>query len=106
MTSAEVRAIVEGEIEGDSSGSNAHAVDLQKCLVPPRKAVCRNSFPALDDGGPLQLWIVLEETPGRREGYLIVFDEQRRTFGLASWDGESPVFIGFHSTFLNTLQGM
>jgi len=52
------------------------------------------------------LWIVLEETPGRREGYLIVFDEQRRTFGLASWDGESPVFIGFHSTFLNTLQGM
>jgi hypothetical protein len=106
MTSAEVQAIVKAEIGGDWSQSNAHGVDLRKCLVQPRKVACRNTFPKLHGGKPLELWIVLEETPGRRDGYLIVFDETQRVFGLADWDGETPVFLGFHGTFLNTLEGM
>jgi hypothetical protein len=106
MNPAEVRAIVEAEIGDDWSRSNAHAVDLRKCLVQPRQVACRNAFPKLNAGKPLQLWIVLEETPGRRDGYLIVFDERRRMFGLPDWDGEAPVFLGYYGTFLNTLQGM
>jgi hypothetical protein len=35
-----------------------------------------------------------------------VFDEKHRKFGLADWDGDTPVFLGFHGDFLNTLQGM
>jgi hypothetical protein len=106
MTTAEVRAIVEAEIGGNWWQTNAHAVDLRKCLVQPRKVTCRNTFPMLDDGTPIQVWVVLEETPDTRDGYLIVFDESRRAFGLANWDGNTPVFLGFHGSFLNTLQGM
>ena len=50
MTSAEVRAIVEAEVGGNWLQSNAHAVDLRKCLVQPRKIACRNTFPKLDGG--------------------------------------------------------
>jgi len=106
MTPAEVRAIVEAEVGGDWSQSNSHGVDLRKCLVKPRKVACRNTFPKLNKGKPLQLWIVLEETPGKTDGYLIVFDEAKHLFGLADWDGDTPVFLGFHGTFLTTLKGM
>jgi hypothetical protein len=106
MTSAELQEIVHGEIGGDWSQSNSHGVDLRKCLVQPRKVACRNTFPMLHGGRPLQLWIVLEETPDCRNGYLIVFDETQRAFGLAVWDGETPVFLGFHGTSVDTLQGM
>jgi hypothetical protein len=106
MTSAEVRAIVEAEIGGDWSQSNAHAVDLRQCLVQPWKATGRNTFPTLDGGKPLQLWVVLEERPGTKYGYLIVFDETQRECGLAYWDGDPPAFLGFYGSFLNTLRGM
>jgi hypothetical protein len=106
MTSAEVRAIVEAEIGGNWSQSNAHGVDLQRSLVQPRKVACRNTFPKLNGGKPLQLWIVLEESPGERDGYLIVLDDRQGIFGLAIWDGDVPVFIGSYGSFLDTLQGM
>jgi hypothetical protein len=106
MTPAEVRALVEAEIGGDWSRSKGHGVKLRKCLVEPRKVACRNTFAMLNGGHALQLWVVLEETPGKTDGYLIVFDEGRCTFGLADWDGGTPVFLGFHGTFLNALRGM
>jgi hypothetical protein len=106
MTAAEVRAIIRAEVGGDWSQSNAHGIDLRKCLVEPRKVACHNTFPKLNGGKLLQLWIVLEETPGKTDGYLIVFDEGQRVFGLADWAGDTLVFLGFHGSFLNTLQGM
>lgn len=106
MTPADVRAIVESELVGDWSQSNSHGVDLKTCLVEPRKVASRNTFPMLDGGKPLQLWIVLEETPGRSDGYLIVFDDLQGKFGLADWNGTTPVFLGYHGSFVNTLQGM
>lgn len=106
MTPEDVRAVVNAEIGDDGSLSNSHGVDLRKCLVRPRAVDCRNTFPKLHGGRPIRLWIVLEETPDERDGYLIVFDESRRTFGLADWDGDVPVFLGYHGSFLNTLQGM
>lgn len=106
MTSAEVRAIVEAELQGDYSASNDHGIDLQTCLVEPRKVICHNTFPQLAGGLPLEMWIVLEETPGQTDGYLIVFEEERGKFGLADWAGEMPAFLGFHGRFLATLQGM
>lgn len=60
----------------------------------------------LNGGKPLQLWIVLEETPGKKDGYLIVFDERKRMFGLADWGADGPDFLGFHGSFLKTLKGM
>ena len=106
MTSADVRVLVDAEIGNEWSRSNAHWVHLRRCLVQPRNVTCRNTFPSLNGGKPLQLWIVLEESPGERDGYLIVFDDRQGVFGLADWDGDTPVFLGFHGSFLNTLQGM
>jgi len=106
VTPTQVRAIVEAEIDGDWSQSNWHHVDLRKCVIHPREVVCRNTFPRLNGGKPLRLWIVLEECPGTKDGYVIVFDEQQHVFGLANWDGDTPVFIGHYGTFMNTLQGM
>lgn len=106
MTSAEVRAIVESEIGAIWSQSNSHGIDLKKCIVLPRTVNCRNTLPKLNKGNPPELWIVLEKHPGRRDGDLIVFDEDRRRFGLADLSDVTPVFLGFHGTFMNTLLGM
>lgn len=106
MTSADVRAIVEADLQGDDSASNDHGIDLRKCLVEPRRVTCRNTFPQLAGGLPLEMWIVLEEMPGQVDGYLIVFDEERGKFGLAVWAEETPVFLGFHGSFLAALRGM
>jgi hypothetical protein len=85
--------------------SNAHGVDLQRCLiVPPVKRVYDDSF---NKGETLELWFVLEEIPGSNSGYKIIFDEATSMFGLAiSGESANDVFIGFHGTFLETLQGM
>src|SRR5262245_14295045 len=106
MTSAEVRRIVEAEIGEDWSRTNLHKTDLRRCLIEPRKHRCRNTFPKMDEGRPLDLWIVLEEFPREKRGYLIVFDDQTQRFGLADWEESGPVFLGFHGTFINTLEGM
>jgi hypothetical protein len=106
MTPAEVRAILESELAGDWSKSNSHGVDLKACVVEPRKVTCRSTFPKLNGGKSLQLWIVLEETPGKSDGYLIVFDDLQGKFGLADWNGSTPVFLGYYGSFLNTLESM
>jgi hypothetical protein len=54
------------------------------------RPVCRNTFPKLNGGKPLQFWIVLEESPGKKDGYLIVFDDRQRIFGLAIWERRHP----------------
>jgi hypothetical protein len=45
MHASEIRQLVEAEIAGDWSRTNAHGVDLGKCLVEPRRILCRNTFP-------------------------------------------------------------
>ena len=40
------------------------------------------------------------------DGYRIIFDEEVRKFGLACGTRRDPVFIGWHGSFLNTVQGM
>lgn len=106
MTPADVRAIVELELRGDWLQSNSHGVDLRACLVEPRRVSCRNTFPMLNGGQPLELWIVLEETPGSSDGYLIVFDDVQEKFGLADRNGNMPVFLGYYRSFINTLEAM
>jgi hypothetical protein len=106
MTPNEVRAIVEAESGNDWSRKNPHGVDLRTCLVTPRMVSCQNTFPQVEGGQPLDLWIVLEETPGTKDGYLIAFDERKHKFGLADWNGDIPVFLGYHGSFMDTLEGV
>ena len=105
MKASEVSEIVEREIDGNWSLSNAHGVNLQKCLIaPPVKRVYEDSF---KEGEALEMWLVLEEIPEDKTGYKIVFDEESGMFGLAiSGKHDNDVFIGFYGTFLETLEGM
>ena len=53
------------------------------------------------------MWLVLEENPRTRGGYKIVFDEQRREFGLATREQSGrDVLLGFYGTFMETLDAM
>ena len=104
MNASEISKIIEREIDGDWSRSNAHGVDLKRCLVAPVKHTYRDSF---KEGETIELWLVLEEVPEDKSGYKIVFDEQTRMFGLATSGFDQPdMFIGFYGTFLATLEGM
>ena len=103
MNPAEIIGIIEREVAGDWSRSNAHGVDLKKCLIPPVKRMYEDSFKT---GEMIELWLVLEEIPADRSGYKIVFDEQTRRFGLATAGTERDVFLGYYGSFLNTLEGM
>jgi hypothetical protein len=105
MTASEISAIIEGEIGGDWSRSNAHGVDLRRCLVTPAEQVYEDSF---KEGETLRLWLVLEERPADKSGYKIVFDEGSRMFGLATTNAARgrDLFLGFYGTFLETLEGM
>jgi hypothetical protein len=104
MTAPEISEIIEREIDGNRSPSNAHGVDLRRCLVAPVKQAYQDSF---KEGETIELWLVLEEVPENKSGYKIVFDEQTRMFGLAMSVVDQPdMFLGFYGTFLETLEGM
>ena len=101
MTSEEVLRLIENEIAGNWTRSNAHGVDLRRCLLrPPRKQVFEDL-----GGTKIELWRVLDENPGG--GYSIVFDEEEGSYGLATEDiRRGWVFIGYYGTFLETLENM
>lgn len=104
MKTSEVSEIIEHEINGNWSLSNAHGVDLKRCLVVPTKRVYEDSF---NQGKTIELWLVLEEVPEDQSGYKIVFDVDTSMFGLAvKGFGNEDVFLGFHGSFLETLEGM
>jgi hypothetical protein len=55
----------------------------------------------------LDLWLVLEETPGKRDGYLILYNHEMSQFGLGAWgEGDEIVFLGYHGKFWSTFEGM
>ena len=104
MKASDVSEIIEQEIAGNWSLSNAHGVALKRCLVVPTKRIYEDSF---NQGETLELWLVLEEVPEDQSGYKIVFGEDARMFGLAvKGFGNEDVFLGFHGSFLETLEGM
>lgn len=105
MEPSEVSQIVAEEIADDWSVSNAHGVDLKRCLVV---ATRRDYADPIVEGSWLSLWLVLEEAPEDQSGYKIVFDEATRQFGLATGDARQnrDVFLGFYGTFLETLESM
>jgi len=104
MEASEVSEIIEREVNSNWSLSNAHGVDLKRCLVLPNKKTYEDSF---RQGETIELWLVLEEIPEDRSGYKIVYDEKSAMFGLAVNSAHADdVFIGFYGTFLETLKGM
>jgi hypothetical protein len=112
MTATEVSKIIADEIASVGEKwfgrpeNNPHGLDLGRCLVEPRRVVCRNTFPQFRDGKPFPAWVVLEEQSDCDDCYRIIFDEELRKFGLAGGIRLMPSFLGWHGTFLNTVRGM
>lgn len=109
MEPREIAAQVEQEIAGQWSRSNAHGVDLRRCLVTPRLIRCRNTFPTPDAPSPreLELWLVLTEIPDSTDGYLIVCDQAAERFGLAITSTEDEVvFLGWYGGFWDAFESM
>ena len=78
-------------------------------VLPPQRRSLRNSFFRPNAVEPfrqrptLDLWIVADETPDADDGYLIVFDEERETYGLAV---KPDLFLGYYGTLAETIAGM
>ena len=48
----------------------------------------------------------MEETPGSRDGYVILFDEGACRFWLGDFGQDGRVvFLGYHGSFWSTRQG-
>ncbi len=104
MTQYEITQLIAQEIGSNWGHTNAHGVDLRACLVTPQQ---RSYFDSMDDSRMLDLWRVLEEDPDTHAGYEIVFDEQDRSFGLATTDQHGrDLFLGCYGTFMETLDAM
>jgi hypothetical protein len=81
MKASEIMEIIKCEIDDNWTISNAHGVDLRKCLLPqPVKKAYEDSF---KEGKIIELWLVLEEISEDESGLRIVFDEESQMFGLA-----------------------
>ncbi|MCB0537127.1 MAG: hypothetical protein KDE33_06320 [Bacteroidetes bacterium] len=103
MTSQEVKNIINKELVGQSDLTNTHGINLNECLIEPKK---ESYLSSVDESIHMELWTVLEESSDRN-GYKITFDETDRTFGLGIMtDKDELMDIGTYGTFLETLKGM
>ncbi len=105
MDAEAVRGLIEREVAGDWSLTNLHGCDLRRCLVPPELREYDDSCPgrpAVEPHPVIRLWLVLEETPGDRDGYKIVYGEEAGMFGLAVPGSPRDVFLGYYGSFLDT----
>jgi hypothetical protein len=103
-----VAAIVLGEIGDDLSITNLHGYNLSACLVnPPRKQEYDYHPLGEKPGGVRQLWLVLQKHSDS-SGYQIVFDEDRKEFGLATpgYPGHLPCCIGLYGSFIDAFKAM
>ncbi len=94
MKPKEISRIIEKEINGDWSISNAHNCDLKKCLVRPKKRKTQFFWEVKE------VWIVLEKEPETLEGYKVFFDEETKKFGLAGYSEPYGYVCNSHDTFL------
>lgn len=103
MTASQIREVIQAEIDGDWDRTNAHGVDLGDSLTEPYKRTFRGEW----GEARFELWVVLEEHPEEEEGYLIVYDEDADTFGLAVHENEDhPTYIGRYGDFMEAFTGM
>ena len=111
MTASDVQSLVLAEIDDDWERTNTHGVDLRSCLVEPRcmQVIWRTVRDGQVTQETREVWLVLEQRPVTKDGYKIVFDESRKTFGLASPGFPSdphPCLAGYYGDFWTTFGGM
>lgn len=102
MDASQVKEQILNEIKNHQERLNWGGIELNKCLVEPKKRFYR--LPMSDE--KVELWLVFEEWPDKKGGYQIVYDEAENIFGLACDGKREDVVIGFYGSFSETLAGM
>lgn len=108
MNAVDVSRLIKEQIGTVDSLPNSHGVDLRRCLTTPTiiKVVHRD---VLKKDITETVWLVLEERPVEKDGYFIIFNEERGLFGLAAPGFPSdpfPVLCGYYGDFPTTLGSM
>ena len=111
MNAAEVSQIIKDQIGGSKSLPNSHGIDLHRCRTPPTliKVIHRKVIGGKTKDSTETVWLVLESRPGDKDGYKIIFNEQRRSFGLVSTGFPKdpfPVLCGYYGDFPTALACM
>ncbi|MFH1731387.1 MAG: hypothetical protein ABIF82_07035 [Planctomycetota bacterium] len=104
MTAEEVTTLINREVGADRKRTNAHGCTLERCLVTPSPAHFKCGPDASET---VVVWLVLEEDFDQRNGYKIVYGEDKGMFGLAMRvaDG-TDWFVAWYGSFLETYDAM
>ncbi len=108
MLPEDVARRVDSDLASCQGLDGAHGITLDN-IDEFRISPTRLAFSEPLSTATCNLWVVLDEMPGSRtEGYLVVFDEVSRDFGLAvkGAPGERGTLIGFYGDLIETLNGM
>jgi hypothetical protein len=111
MDSTQIERQVRDEWRAAESGRNPHGLSPDRNLViPPYPKTFRNSFFESQSEVPfrrretLTMWVVVDELQeSDKEGYLIVFDDRDKKYGLAI---KPDLFIGYYGTLVETIAAM
>jgi hypothetical protein len=111
MNAADVSRMIEEQIGTNQSLPNSHHIDLRRCLTPPPliQVIDRLVLSGKIEDSTETVWLVLEERSVEQEGYKIIFNEERQSFGLASPGSPQdpvPVLVGYYGDFSTTLASM
>jgi len=110
MDARDVRKLVVDRIGGRWDETNSHYVDLRSSLVTPSrtKMILRLVRQGEVKDSTVDVWVVLQELPAG-DGYIMVYDDDRDQFGLASAgfpDDRYPVICGCYGDFWTTFKAM
>ena len=111
MNAVDVARIIKDQVGTNESLPNSHGIDLRRCLTTPTliKVIHRQVLRGKIKDSTETVWLVLEERPAEKDGYKIIFNEQRGLFGLASPGFPKdpfPVLCGYYGDFPTTLASM
>lgn len=109
MDAANVRLLVEQQLESSDSFVNMHGVaarNVRSRLVDPFEATVDP-----DDlkTSPRPIWVVLQERPSPYDGYVVVYDPATGDWGVAELSEDDPrknVLVVVASTLQGALDGM
>ena len=107
MGPKDVKQAVAEEIQDGIAFRNFHGItpkNLQSFLVEPYEVIVD---PDDLETSPRSMWVVLHERQQRHEGYVMVFDPQESSWGIAEFTSDSVLTLVISApSFSEALEGM
>ena len=102
MTSNEVKAMVDKSLSKYMGYKNDYGCIVSKCLITPEKLLFVDV-----DNSEVELWDILEEDPEKRDGYMVVYDEKEKLYGIAIHSVlKELIALEFYKSFLEAFESM